>query len=49
MKIRETYVDKSIVMIGSLARTLMWGNEGVQVTKIRLVKKINAILKLKVI
>jgi hypothetical protein len=49
MKIRERYVVKSIVMIGSLARTLMWGNEGVQVTTIRLVKKINAILKLEVV
>jgi len=39
MKIRERHVDKNIVMIGSLARTLMWGNEGVQVTTIRLVKK----------
>jgi len=40
MKIRERHVDKNIVMIGSLARTLMWGN-GVQVTTIRVVNNIN--------
>jgi hypothetical protein len=41
MKVRERYVDKSVVMIGSSARTLMWGSEGVQITTIRVVRKIS--------